>query len=750
MDTRGAIGVTERQQFFREMRGLAGRVAGLYVDGRQKLEFPWLDEAEAAAPVAVTKKAIAAVKPPAKPAPLLFEIGTEELPPADLDAYLAQLEERFGALLDSLYLEHGDVRVLGTPRRLVVYVEDLSPQQPDREELVKGPPAARAFGPDGVPTKAAEGFARGKGISVSDLEVRKIDGGEYVVATVKEKGRSSIEVLAEALPELIAGLKVDRTMRWNASNMAFSRPIRWLLALHGESLVPFAYAGYLSRAATRGLRFTEPETVEIKDTKAYFTLLEGQGIILDVEERRASVESQVKEIAASVGGEARLDPDLLAEVTHLIEAPTALLGNFEEKYLSLPAEVLVTVMKKHQRYFPVYKDGKLLPHFITVRNGGDQHLDLIARGNEAVIRARFADAAFFVEEDLKQPLADYVPQLSTLTFQTKLGSMLDKTERIVPLVEKVGAQLGLDKAEQKTARRAARLCKADLVTSMVVEITSLQGFMGQQYALRAGEPEEVAGAIFEHYLPRSAGDMLAKHKPGLAVGIADRLDSLAGLFAAGMAPTGNKDPFALRRAALGLVQSLIGWDTDFDLGAGLADAAANLPIESSSENQSECLEFINGRMRALFLEEGWNYDVVDAVLAAQGHNPAGARKAVGQLAAWVARDDWHEILPAYSRCVRITRDLAETFKVDAKNLVEGSEKDLLAALETAEKVERAAGSVDDLFDAFLPMMPVINSFFDNVLVMDEDDKLRANRLGLLQRIAALAGGVADLSRLEGF
>jgi glycyl-tRNA synthetase len=285
---------------------------------------------------------------------------------------------------------------------------------------------------------------------------------------------------------------------------------------------------------------------------------------------------------------------------------------------------------------------------------------------------------------------------------------------------------------------------------MVVEITSLQGFMGQQYALRAGEPEEVAGAIFEHYLPRSAGDMLAKHKPGLAVGIADRLDSLAGLFAAGMAPTGNKDPFALRRAALGLVQSLIGWDTDFDLGAGLADAAANLPIESSSENQSECLEFINGRMRALFLEEGWNYDVVDAVLAAQGHNPAGARKAVGQLAAWVARDDWHEILPAYSRCVRITRDLAETFKVDAKNLVEGSEKDLLAALETAEKVERAAGSVDDLFDAFLPMMPVINSFFDNVLVMDEDDKLRANRLGLLQRIAALAGGVADLSRLEGF
>jgi glycyl-tRNA synthetase len=367
-----------------------------------------------------------------------------------------------------------------------------------------------------------------------------------------------------------------------------------------------------------------------------------------------------------------------------------------------------------------------------------------------VIRARFADAAFFVEEDLKKPLAEYVPDLSTLTFQTKLGSMLDKTKRIVPLVGKVGAQLGLNKDEQATAKRAAELCKADLMTSMVVEMTSLQGFMGQQYALRSGEPEEVATAIFEHYLPRSAGDMLPKHKPGLAVGIADRLDSLAGLFAAGMAPTGNKDPFAMRRAALGLVQSLIGWEADFDLRAGLADAAKNLPVEATTENQAECLEFIIGRMRAAFLEEGWNYDVVDAVLAAQGHNPAGARQAVEQLAAWVRREDWHEILPAYSRCVRITRDLKETFKVEPKNFVEQSEKELMTALETAEKTARAAGSVDDLFNAFLPMMPVINTFFDNVLVMDEDDKLRTNRLGMLQRIAALAEGVADLSRLEGF
>jgi glycyl-tRNA synthetase len=750
LDTRGAIGVTERAQFFRDMRSLAGRVAKLYVDSRQQLEFPWLDDAEVAAPVTVTKKEIAAVKAPEKPAPFLFEIGTEELPPADLDSYLSQLGERFELLLASLHLEHGEVKVLGTPRRLVVSVESLSPQQPDREELVKGPPAVRAFGPDGVPTKAAEGFARGKGLSVSDLEVREIDGGEYVVATVREKGRSSIEALAEELPEFIAGLKIDRSMRWNASNVAFSRPIRWLLALHGESLIPFAYAGYTSQATTRGLRFTDPETVEIKDPQAYFSLLEGQGIILDVAERRASVEKQVKEIAEKVGGEAHLDPELLAEVTHLIEAPTALLGNFEEEFLALPPEVLVTVMKKHQRYFPVYKDGELMPHFITVRNGGDQHLDVIAKGNEAVIRARFADAAFFVEDDVKKPLADFVPDLRTLTFQTELGSMLDKTNRLTPLVEKVGAQLDLDQQELAAAKRAAELCKADLMTSMVVEITSLQGFMGQQYALRSGEPQEVADAIFEHYLPRSAGDMLPKTRPGLAVGITDRLDSLAGLFAAGMAPSGNKDPFALRRTALGLVQSLIGWDVNFDLREGLADAAASLPIVSSTETQADCLAFIGRRIRVLFQEEGWNYDVVDAVLGAQTHNPASARKAAEQLAGWVVREDWHEILPAYSRCVRITRDLEETFSVEPKHLVEDSEKELMAALETAEKVERAVGSVDDLFSAFQPMMPVINRFFDNVLVMDEDQKLRNNRLGMLQRIAALADGVADLSRLEGF
>jgi glycyl-tRNA synthetase len=754
LDSRGAVGVTERQEFFRDMRNLAGRVADLQLEKRQLLEFPWLEDEDTIAAKPVSKPGggadTASITAPERPAPFLLEIGTEEIPPSDLDGYLEQLEQSVPVLLDGLNLNHGAVMIMGTPRRIVVYVECLEHQQSDREELVKGPPAARAFGPDGEPTKAAEGFARGKGLSVKDLEVRQIDGGEYVVATVRHAGRTAVEVLAEELPKLIANLKVERGMRWNASNVAFSRPIRWILALHGQHLIPFDYAGYASAKRTRRLRFSEPEEVAVSSPEEYFNLIEGQGVILDVDNRKESIVDQVAALAAEVGGEVKADPALLAEVAHLVEAPTALRGSFEEKYLELPDEILVMVMKKHQRYFPVYRDEKLLPYFVTVRNGGDQHLDLIAKGNEGVIRARFADAAFFVEEDLKQTLEEYLPKLDTLTFQTQLGSMLDKTNRITRLVSSVGDMIGLERDDLKTAVRAAELCKADLATNMVVEMTALQGFIGQQYALEAGEPEPVARAIYEHYLPRSASDMVAKHKAGLAVGIADRLDSLAGLFAAGLAPTGNKDPFALRRAALGLVQTLIAWQQDFDLREGLKAASELIPVETTPASQQECLEFIIGRMRSQFLDEGFNFDVVDAILAAQGHNPYSARQAVTELSEWVARQDWDEILPAYSRCVRITRDLKTTHQVDASVLTEDAEKELYSALLDTEKINRAPGSVKDFLETFLPLIPTINRFFDDVLVMVEDERVRNNRLGLLQRVSALADGIANMSRLEGF
>jgi glycyl-tRNA synthetase len=750
LDTRGAVGVTERQALFGRMRDLSRRVAEAYIEQRQQLEFPWLREE---AGQAATEEPVGNLPHLVQQAGLsrfLLEIGTEELPDADLEGARSQLETLIPGLMADLRLAHGQIRVLTTPRRLVVDVESVAPEQPDLEQAIKGPPADRAYDAQGNPGRAAEGFARSKGIPVEDLQVQELDGGRYVVAVVHQAGRPTIEVLAEALPDLIASIHFEKTMRWNKSNVAFARPIRWLLALLGSQVVPFEFAGLLSGNLTRGLRYQEPATFAINSAEEYFIELERQGIVLDTNTRRDSVISQVRALAEEVGGEISDDPALLTEVANLVEAPTALRGTFDESYLQLPREVLISVMKKHQRYFPVHKQDKLLPYFIAVRNGDDRWLETVTEGNEHVIRARFADAAYFIREDIKKPLDAYLPKLDLLTFQYKLGSMLDKTRRIVALVDDLADRLGLSAEEKNLAHRTAELCKADLATNMVVEMTSLQGIMGRYYAYNSDEPEEVALAIYEHYLPRFTGDLAPHSRVGLIVGLADRLDTLAGLFAAGLAPTGNKDPFAQRRAALGLVQNLIAWNLDFDVAAALDIAAAHLPLDVSPENKFAVLYFIIERLRNILLDEGFRHDVVDAVLAAQGGNPYLASKAVKELSKWVERSDWDRILPAYSRCVRITRDLTARYSVKEHGLSEPAEVELYAALEAAERSARAAGSVDEFLEAFMPLIPLINRFFDTVLVMDEDQRLRENRLGLLQRIAFLAEGVADLSRLEGF
>lgn len=777
LDTRGAIGVTERQAFFGRMRNLSSRVAQLYLEQRQRLEYPWLEKARFSQPAKqqdgetdghVQGKEVDSARPalevlPEGPADFVLEIGTEELPANDLRAALDQLRKRAPLLLKDLRLAHGELRVLGTPRRLVVYVQGLSASQEDLEQVVKGPPAGRAFDSLGQPTPAAEGFARSKGVDVSELQVQEMDGGSYAVAVVRSPRRPAPAVLSAALPGLIASLRFDKAMRWNQANVPFSRPIRWLLALFGEQVVPFELAGLASGRATRGLRAKEPEGFTLSSPARYLRALEEQGVLLDEGERRESIRTQVTQLAAEINGQADLDPALLVEVANLVESPKALRGAFDPAYLELPPEVLISVMKKHQRYFPVSSAGEpqegqrnLLPYFIAIRNGDSLGMDLVVEGNEHVIRARFSDAAFFIEEDLKRSLEEYLPRLKTLSFQQDLGTMWDKTERLQDLVPDLVPHLGLDAQEAGTAVRAARLCKADLATKMVVEMTSLQGTIGRYYAVRSGEEQAVAKAIFEHYLPRFSGDVLPATRPGLAVAIADRLDTLAGLFAAGLAPTGAKDPFALRRAALGLVQNLITWEMDFDLRVGLAAAAARLPQalsrdpEEANSRAEACLDFIIERLRNLLLEQGYRHDLVEAVLAQQGHIPASAARAVEALSAWVARPDWRKILPAYARCVRITRGLPETYPLSGDQLIEPAEQELYAALRRAENEPRKPGSVDDFLEAFLPLIPSIDRFFDEVLVMTEDAAQRENRLGLLQRIAALAHGVADMSKVEGF
>jgi glycyl-tRNA synthetase len=756
LDSRGAIGVTERATYFRRMRDLSRDVAEAYAEQRQRMEYPWLVNWE-------TGKLVGSDTGPVYqftnlPSTFLLEIGTEELPAGDLDDALTQLRELVPARLDEARLDYDALRVLGTPRRLTVLIEGLAPRQRPVEELVKGPPKRVAFDSAGDPTKAAEGFARKFGVDVKDLEVREIDGGEYVVAVNREEGQLTAEVLPALLPELIAGLRFGKSMRWNASNVAFSRPIRWLVALLGDTVIPFQYAGLASGRTSRSSRPQGSAAFEIARAGAYLDLLAEREIVIDPEERRTRIAKQAAELADSVGGTIPDDPALLTEVTNLVEQPTALLGHFDEDYLALPDAVLVAVMKKHQRYFPIYQSTNLLPHFVVIRNGGEEHLDSVRHGNEEVIRARFADADFFYREDSKKTLEEFLPRLDTLTFQEQLGSMLDKTRRLEKLVPQLAKMLGLNDKERKIAQRAAHLCKADLATQMVVEFTSLQGVMGREYALKSGEDEAVAEAIYEHYLPRSAGDASPATKPGLVVGLADRLDSLAGLFAAGLSPTGSSDPYGLRRDALGIVQNLLTYEglLRFSLQDGLRKAAGLLPNECKPNHGqfNATLDFIVERLRGVLREVGFRYDVVDAVLATRRrYDPYRARRAVEQLAAWVARDDWSRILENYARCVRITRDFEERFTLDPTRFAQPAEEKLYAVYQKARAQVTPQSSLDEFLTAFVPLVDVIDAYFakeSGVLVMDEDASLRENRLAQLQHIAALAEGIVDLSRLEGF
>ena len=767
LDARGAISVAERQAFFRRMRELARQVATSYEEQRKNLEYPLLKDAGSK----VTSSQVSTFKPSnLQPANFLLEIGVEELPADDVDTAYAALSARVPTLLKELHLTHGDVRIFTTPRRLVVSVASLSPNQPDREDLVKGPPADKSFDKDGIALPAGMGFAKKNNVDTKDLEIREEGGGKYVFAVVKQKGRPTPEVLAEALPKLVADIKFEKSMRWNDSGVAFSRPIRWYVALLGDMLIPFEYAGVTSSNISRGLRPYDSPEIKITSADKYFDAIREAGIVLDKEERKAAILAQVNEAAHLVSGEAIIEDGLLNEVTNLIEMPTAVMGEFNSEFLTLPRDVLISVMKKHQRYFPIQRvgatlDGQtgnasgkassqssvssdpggspLLAKFIAIRNGDDIHIDIVRDGNQHVLGARFADANFFVREDVKLKLEDYRPQLAKLTFHTKLGSMLDKSARMLKLGAEIGGLLGFkDMLLIKTLARAVYLSKADLVTQMVTEMTSLQGIIGGEYALRSGEAPEVAQAIAEQY------QTVPQSKAGVALAITDRLDSLVGMFAAGLAPTGAKDPFGLRRAAIGLVQPLIEHDMDFDLAKAIKHSAKTQPIEVTAEAQKQILEFISGRLSVVLKDAGYKHDVVEAVLAAQSANPAASARAVKQLTAWVSRADWSTILPGYARCVRITRDQKESFKVDEKLLAEKEEKDLYTAIQKA--VSGQPSTVDDFLEIVVKLIPSINAFFDKVLVMAEDKKVKENRLGLLQSIASLSKGIADLSNLDGF
>lgn len=742
LDSRGAIGVTERANYFRRMRDLSRAVAAAYLEQRKAMEYPWLKDGGGSKKQDAGSRRqnpTAAIKDPAS---FVLEIGSEELPATDVTAALMQLRELAPKMLADARLAYNSIEVFATPRRHGFIVRELAPRQTPLDSMVRGPALKAAYDKDGKPTKAAEGFARGQGVSVDDLIKVDEKGNQYVYAKKHDAGQAAPEVLTTLLPELIAALKFEKTMRWNSSGVAYSRPLRWFVALFADQVVPFEYAGYRSGNVTRGPRAAGSPDIVIPSAEAYVETLKRANVILDFDQRQQAVKAQVIKIAERQGGRVLDDAALLEEVTNLVEQPTALLGNFESKYLALPKDVLITVMKKHQRYFPVLGPSGMLPHFIAVRNGDAANLSIVQHGNEEVLRARFADAEYFFNQDRKHKLEDFLPRLNTLTFQIKLGSMLDKARRIEALTPTIAAMLQV--SDLAAAQRAAHLAKADLATQLVVEMTSLQGVMGREYAKLSGESDAVANALAEQY------DRAPESLLGAVISLADRFDSLSGLFAVGLAPTGSADPWGLRRAALGVVETLIKHQVSFSLRRALESAAQLQPVSVAAKAIDEAHAFIVGRERAALLDQGLRYDLIDAVLAARGDDPFVAKQSIETLAQWAARPDWTPLLDGYARCVRIVRDLKETLPLDIRRDPEPLTQALYVAYDAAQKAVGPQSPIEALLSALTTLLPHITAFFDKVLVMHADQSIRQTRQALLQRIWHLADGIVDLTKVEGF
>jgi glycyl-tRNA synthetase len=745
LDARRAIGASERAGAFARMRKLAHEVAGLWLDRREELNFPLGVVAEPVDPELAELDGLAG-----DPAAFVLEIGCEELPPDDVRAGVEQLRARMPALLGELHLSHGDVRVLGTPRRLAVIVEELAGRQPDRRRVIRGPQESVAFDSSGQPTKAALGFARSHGVDVTDLELRAEGRANHVVATVQESGRAAEEVLAESLPGMLGELSFAKSMRWTSRPVTFSRPVRWLLALRGSKVVPFAFAGVASGRMTHGLGGTAPASAEVPAAAEYLDTLARLGISADMDQRRATIQQTASRLAREAGGRIpeAATGDLLDEVTNLVEQPTPILGRFDSGYLALPAEVLTTVMAKHQRYLPVEDgDQALLPYFVAVANGQVDR-DLVRGGNEAVLTARFADAEFFWQKDTAQPLEKLRAGLSRLIFQERLGSMLDRSKRIEPLVLVLAEWLGLPDGERKALDRAAYLAKADLTTEMVTEFPSLAGVMGGEYARRSGEDPAVAEAITEHVFPRFPGDRLPASAIGIVLGLADRLDSLVGLFAVGITARGSSDPYGLRRQATGLLQILIERAVNLDLRQAIAAAAKVQAVEVSAQTEATVLDFVLRRLEQMLVDQGHRRDRIIPVLNARGATPALATASLRELERLADTQRFGEVIEAYLRVARIVDKYPARAPLQPQRLEAPAELALWQALQQARHLVRPDMSIETFMDAFAPLHDPIQAFFEQVLVITEDLGVRANRLALLREVAALADGILDLRSVQ--
>ncbi|MBK9387753.1 MAG: glycine--tRNA ligase subunit beta [Planctomycetes bacterium] len=758
LDSRGAIGVTERAQFFARMRNLSRRVADAYRAQREEAGLPLLKNLPA--PRTVCLPPLPQISAPR--ADLLLEIGVEELPADDVDAALAALGMAVEKLLLDSRLEHRGVRVLGTPRRLAVIASELATCQSDHLEELKGPPLKVARDAAGGWTKAALGFAARAGVDPQALRIESRDGAEYLFADARHVGRSAAEVLSAALPKLVDALPFKKSMRWlctavdgERASFDFSRPLRWVVCLLGEQVLPLEIAGVLSGRETRGLRDRGTPRLAIARPSDYEGVLREAGIEPDPAARERDIRAQIAELARGAGGVVRPEhlEALVGEVRQMVERPVAFLGRFEERFLSVPDAVLVTVMKSHQRYFPVTgPDGKLRPCFLGVRNAASGSMEQVVKGNEAVLRARFADASFFFENDCKQRLEEWSSRLSTLAVHEKLGSYAEKVQRLERLCSALASDLGVLQGGEERAllARAAQLAKADMVTRVVTEFSYLAGTMGAVYAARQGEAREVVEAIEDQYKPLPGSDVGPRSMYGLVLGLADRLDKLIGFFALGIRPTGAADPFALRRDALGILLALESRGARLSLRAALRAAGQLLPVPCAESAIEEAAQFVEKRLEVLARERGLRADAVDAAIAASGDDPVRCLEAMRTLAERVASPSWSSLLTAYARCKRIARKESAAPALAKGALREPAELALAAAYETTRAKLGGSAAFADVLEALAGLTAPIDAFFTAVMVMADDPSLRAARLGLVASIAALPDGHADLSRLEGF
>ena len=679
---------------------------------------------------------------------LLFEIGAEEIPAGFMPNILGQLKQLAETKLNDAHLPFESIETYGTPRRLALIVKGLSDTSAEISERHKGPSASIAYDADGNATKAAIGFARGKGLDVADLVVE--DG--YIYAETKTAGVPAKDIVTDMLPQLITGLNFPKSMHWGDLDAKFVRPVRWLVALLDDEVIPVEFATVKSGNVTRGHRFLGADEITIKNAASYVDTLKENFVMVDQDARRELISKQLHDMAASKNTSIVWDDDLLEEINYLVEWPTALCGGFEESYLALPDAAIITPMKDHQRYFPlVGQDGKLLPMFLTVRNGSDHSIEVVQAGNERVLRARLDDAKFFFNEDRKKPLIDRQDGLTKIVFQEGLGNLADKTERLLKLGRVFGEECGLHEDAAVVLERATELAKTDLTTGMVTEFTELQGVMGKEYALLDGESPEVAEAIFEQYLPRFAGDVLPQTEAGKVLSIIDKVDNIVATFSRGLIPTGSQDPYALRRQTIGILNILLGseWNISLRPIFKASMELLNVAADKQEELLNQVEEFFTLRLKNIFLDREVPHHVIDLLLS---NNELSVADAEGLVNALLANriDENVELVQAYTRMYNLVKDVEYT-GVNSDLLKEDAEKALFEAASKASEASLAAWEAGDYAAVVavpVTLVPAINKFFEDVMVMDKDEAIKANRLQLVRLAYSVIAIIGDISALK--